>query len=168
VSGTLIVLAVLGKKDFAWLDALRRRHYPADRNRVPAHLTLFRSLPPSAEEEVRRSLSRAASAAAPLAEISGVIDLDSGVALRVLSGELEEIRERLRDEFRGLLTAQDQGGWTAHVTIQNKAEPRVARELLRQMRASFEPRPIEISGLELVRYVQGAWMPIARYTFRGR
>jgi 2'-5' RNA ligase len=168
VSGTLIVLAELGKKDFAWLDALRRRHYPADRNRVPAHLTLFRSLPPSAEEEVRRSLSRAASAAAPLAEISGVIDLDSGVALRVLSGELEEIRERLRDEFRGLLTAQDQGGWTAHVTIQNKAEPRVARELLRQMRASFEPRPIEISGLELVRYVQGAWMPIARYTFRGR
>lgn len=168
MSGTLIVLAELGKKDFAWLDALRRRHYPADRNRVPAHLTLFRSLPPSAEEEVRRSLSRAASAAAPLAEISGVIDLDSGVALRVLSGELEEIRERLRDEFRGLLTAQDQGGWTAHVTIQNKAEPRVARELLRQMRASFEPRPIEISGLELVRYVQGAWMPIARYTFRGR
>jgi hypothetical protein len=168
VSGTLIVLAELGKKDFAWLDALRRRHYPADRNRVPAHLTLFRSLPPSAEEEVRRSLSRAASAAAPLAEISGVIDLDSGVALRVLSGELEEIRERLRDEFRGLLTAQDQGGWTAHVTIQNKAEPRVARELLRQMRASFEPRPIEISGLELVRYVRGAWMPIAQYTFRGR
>jgi hypothetical protein len=36
------------------------------------------------------------------------------------------------------------------------------------MRASFEPRPIEISGLELVRYVRGAWMPIAQYTFRGR
>jgi hypothetical protein len=167
VSGTLIVLAELGKADFAWLDSLRRRHYPAGRNRVPAHLTLFRSLPPSAEEEVRRSLSRAASAAAPLAEIIGVLDMDSGVALRIRSAELDEIRDRLAEEFRGLLTAQDLGGWTAHVTIQNKAEPRAARDLLRQMRTGFEPRPLEISGLELVRYVEGAWAPVARYGFRG-
>lgn len=167
MSGTLIVLAELGKADFAWLEALRRRYYPVERNRVPAHLTLFRSLPPSAEEEVRRSLSRSASAATPVAEISGVLDLDSGVALRVRSVELDEIRDQLAEEFRGLLTAQDLGGWTAHVTIQNKAEPKPARELLRQMRAAFEPRPVEISGLELVRYVEGAWAPVARYGFRG-
>lgn len=167
MSGTLIVLAELGKADFAWLEALRRRYYPVERNRVPAHLTLFRSLPPSAEEEIRRSLSRAASAAAPLAEISGVLDMDSGVALRIRSAELDEIRDRLAEEFRGLLTAQDLGGWTAHVTIQNKAEPRAARELLRQMRTGFEPRPLEISGLELVRYMEGGWAPIARYGFRG-
>jgi hypothetical protein len=167
VSGTLIVLAELGKADFAWLEALRRRYYPVERNRVPAHLTLFRSLPPSAEEEVRRSLSRAASAAAPLAEIIGVLDMDSGVALRIRSAELDEIRDRLAEEFRDLLTAQDLGGWTAHVTIQNKAEPRAARDLLRQMRTGFEPRPLEISGLELVRYVEGAWAPVARYGFQG-
>jgi hypothetical protein len=167
VIGALIVLAELGKADFAWLDALRRRHYPAERNRVPAHLTLFRSLPPSAEDEVRRSLSRAASAAAPATEISGVLDMDSGVALRVHSEPLYEIRDQLAEEFRGLLTAQDEGRWTAHVTIQNKAEPRIARQLLRQMRASFEPRPLEISGLELVRYVERAWEPVARYAFRG-
>jgi 2'-5' RNA ligase len=167
VSGTLIVLAELGKADFAWLDSLRRRHYPAGRNRVPAHLTLFRSLPPSAEAEARRSLSRVASAAPPQAEISGLLDLDSGVALRVRSEELEDIREQLAGEFRGLLTAQDEGRWTPHVTVQNKAEPRAARELLRQMRAGFEPRPLKISGLELVRYAEGAWEPVARYTFRG-
>jgi 2'-5' RNA ligase len=167
LAGTLIVLAELGKADFAWLDSLRRRHYPAGRNRVPAHLTLFRSLPPSAEGEVCRSLSGVASAAAPLAQISGVLDLDSGVALRVRSEELEEIREQLADEFRGLLTAQDEGRWTAHVTIQNKAEPRAVREVLRQMRAGFEPRPVEISGLELVRYAEGEWEPVARYAFRG-
>ncbi|HEU5286581.1 MAG TPA: 2'-5' RNA ligase family protein, partial [Sphingomicrobium sp.] len=39
-SGALIVTAELGAEDFAWLDALRRRHYPPERNRVPAHLTL--------------------------------------------------------------------------------------------------------------------------------
>ena len=57
MAGALIVTAELGKQDFAWLDALRRRHYPAERNRVPAHLTLFRTLPPSAEAEVRRAMA---------------------------------------------------------------------------------------------------------------
>jgi 2'-5' RNA ligase len=93
--------------------------------------------------------------------------MDSGVALRVQSQELDEIRERLAEEFRGLLTSQDQGPWTPHVTIQNKAEPGAARQLLHQMRASFEPRPLEIRGLELVRYVEGAWERLARYPFRG-
>jgi 2'-5' RNA ligase len=167
VSGTLIVLAELGNSDFAWLDELRRRHYPAERNRVPAHLTLFRALPPSAEDEVRRRLSRAAAAPAPRAEMNGVLDMDSGVALRVQSQELDELRERLAEEFRGLLPSQDHGPGTPHVTIQNKAEPGAARQLLHQMRASFEPRPLEIRGLELVRYLEGSWGRVARYSFRG-
>jgi 2'-5' RNA ligase len=166
MSGPLIVVAELGQADFAWLDALRRRHYPADRNRVPAHLTLFRSLPPSAEEEVRRALGRAVSARRPRAEVSGIMDLDSGVALRVRSPELEAMREELAAEFHGLLTSQDQGRWTAHVTIQNKVEPRAARALVRQLREGFEARPLQVSGLQLVRYVDGEWEPVARWRFR--
>lgn len=168
MAGALIVTAELGKADFAWLDALRRRHYPPDRNRVPAHLTLFRALPPSSEPEVRRSLARAASAAAPEARISGVMDLDSGVALRVASEELERIREQLAGEFHGLLSAQDVGRWTPHVTIQNKVEPREARALLRQAREEFEPRALGIAGLQLIRYVDREWEPLASYRFRGR
>lgn len=167
MAGALIVLAELGAADFAWLDQLRRRHYPPDRNRVPAHLTLFRALPPSAESEARRSLSRAASRAPPKGHISGVIDLGGGVALRVSSPGLERVREELADEFYGLLSAQDRGPWTAHVTIQNKAEPRAARGLLREMREDFEPRELRIRGLQLVRYVDGAWVPVAAFRFRG-
>jgi 2'-5' RNA ligase len=165
-AGPLIVIAELGKADFDWLDGLRRLHYPPERNRVPAHLTLFRSLPPSAEPEVRRSLSRAASSPAPKAEISGAMDLDSGVALRVSSPELEHIRDELADAFHGLLSSQDRGPWAPHVTIQNKVEPRVARKLLEQIRAQFEPRPLKIAGLRLVRYVEGKWQPLAGYRFR--
>lgn len=167
MAGSLIVAAEFGKNDFAWLDALRRRHYPPGRNRVPAHLTLFRSLPPSAEAEVRRSLSRAAAAAQPAAEATGVMDLDRGIALRISSEDLLAVRNQLAEEFRGLLTAQDQGPWTAHVTIQNKAEPRAAGRLLREMRAGHEPRPIEITGLQLIRYAEGEWEAVARYAFRG-
>jgi hypothetical protein len=166
LAGPLIVIAELGKADLAWLDALRRAHYPPERNRVPAHLTLFRSLPPSAESEVRRSLARAASAARPKAEIAGVMDLDGGVALRVSSPELERIRDELAEEFRGLLTSQDQGRWTPHVTIQNKVEARVARALLRALREEFEPRALDVSGLQLIRYVQGEWEKLASWRFR--
>lgn len=168
MAGALIVTAELGKADLAWLDGLRRTCYPAERNRVPAHLTLFRTLPPSAEEEVRGSLARAAQTARPRAGLSGVLDLDSGVALRVSSPALECLREELADEFHGLLTSQDTGPWTPHVTIQNKAEPRDARKLLQQMRASFEPRALEVTGIELIRYREGEWQPLSRFGFRAR
>jgi 2'-5' RNA ligase superfamily len=167
LAGALIVLAALAKPDFAWLEALRRRHYPPDRNRVPAHLTMVHALPPSAEPEVRRSLARAVQAPPPRAELSGVMDLDSGVALRVHSPGLELIREALAAEFRGLLSAQDSGRWSPHVTIQNKADPKVARGLVREMRAGFEPRPLKIAGLQLVRYLDGGWEPLGSWSFRG-
>ena len=35
MSGALIVTAELGGEDFAWLDGLRRRNFPLDRNQVP-------------------------------------------------------------------------------------------------------------------------------------
>lgn len=116
---------------------------------------------------MRRSLARAAKARAPKATISGVIDLDSGAALRVESPGLETIRAELADEFHGLLTSQDMGRWTPHVTIQNKAEPRNARALVRALRAGFEPRPLAIAGLQLVRYAGGSWEPLARWRFSG-
>ena len=167
MAGPLIVLAELGSTDFAWLQELRRRHYPPDRNRVPAHLTVFRSLPPSAEAEVRRSLARAASNAAPRAAIGGIVSLDRGVALRVESPGLELVRGHLADEFRGLLSAQDRGPWTPHVTIQNKAEPKKAANLARRMREGFEARPLKIRGLGLVQYLEGSWRPLASWRFRG-
>jgi len=167
LAGALIVLAELGDADFAWLDALRRQHYPAERNQVPAHLTLFRALPPSAEAEVRGSLVRAAARGRPAARTSGIIDLGQGVALRVSSPGLEQVREELADEFHGLLSSQDSGPWTAHVTIQNKVEAKAARALLRQLRQELEPRPLIIRGLQLVRYVDGGWAPLAAWRFRG-
>ena len=166
MAGTLIVIAELGKSDFAWLDALRRSHYPPERNRVPAHLTLFRSLPPSAEDEVRRSLARVSAEPRPRAEIRGLMDLDSGVAFRIISQDLERIRNELAEEFRGLLTSQDEGRWTPHVTIQNKVEPRVARSLLGALRERFEPRALDVSGLQLIRYLEGKWEPLASWRFR--
>lgn len=168
MAGALIVTAELGGEDLAWLDRLRRAHYPAERNRLPAHLTIFHALPPSAEEEVRTRLSRFASASAPVARIEGLMDLGGGVAFRVVSPELDRIRDELAHDLRGLLGAQDSGGWRAHVTIQNKVAPKVARALIAELEREFRPRPLSIGGLGLHRYLNGPWEKLAIYPFRGR
>jgi hypothetical protein len=164
----LIVTAELGSDDFALLDALRRRHYPPERNQVPAHLTMFHALPPSAEAEVRSRLSALTRARPPRASIEGLIDLGGGVAFRIASSELDAIRADIADSLHGLLGAQDSGGWRPHVTIQNKVAPKLARALRESLDGEFVRRPLKIHGLGLHRYLGGPWQQLAIYPFRGR
>jgi hypothetical protein len=168
LSGALIVTVEIAPPDLSWLDRLRRLHYPPERNQLPAHLTMFHALPPSAEGEVRRSLGRLAAERPPRASIDGVMDLGGGVAFRIVSPELDAMRRELAANFRGLLSAQDSGGWRPHVTIQNKVAARDARQLLEVLERDFRPKPLGIAGLGLHRYLGGPWEPIERYAFRGR
>jgi hypothetical protein len=167
VAGALIVTAEIGPLDFGWIDQLRRSHYPADRNYLPAHLTIFRALPPSAEAEVRSTLSRIASGPPPRASIKGMMDLGGGVAFRLVSPDLDRIRDDLADHFHGLLGAQDIGGWRPHITIQNKVSLKEARTLKTKLELNFQPRALAIGGLGLHRYRDGPWEKLAIYAFRG-
>jgi hypothetical protein len=167
MAGPLIVTAEIGPMDLAWLDRLRRMHYPAERNRLPAHLTIFHALPPSAEGELRSRLARAVRANPPMATIEGLIDLGGGTAFRVVSLCLDHIRDELSNDLRGLLGAQDSRGWRPHVTIQNKVAPKAARALIDDLRRDFRPRPLAIAGLALHRYLGGPWEDLAVYAFRG-
>jgi hypothetical protein len=166
-AGPLIVTALFGDGDNGWLQELRRAHYPPDLNRVPAHLTLFRQLPPSLEPELKERLAAYAAAPAPRARISGVMDLGSGTALRIESEELEDIRYDLAIALHGLLTPQDAGPWRPHVTLQNKVEPRDARRLQKALAGRFDGRPLSIRGLAAWRYLGGPWEALRSYAFRG-
>ena len=166
-AGPLIVTALFGAGDDGWLQQLRRTHYPVERNRVPAHLTLFRQLPPSLEAELSKRLAAATRAPPPRATIVGPIDLGEGTALRVDSDALEAIRSELAEAFHGLLTPQDQAHWRPHVTIQNKVIRRAARALQQQLDADFEPRPLAIRALASWHYRDGRWDPLKTHPFRG-
>lgn len=168
MAGALIVTAALGAEDFAWLDGLRRRHFPAERNQLPAHLTIFHALPPSSEGEARRALAALAGEAEPMATVAGLMNLGGGVALRVVSDDLERIREELAARFQGLLGPQDRHGWWPHVTIQNKVTAREAQALLADLGRDFTTRPVRIVGLELHRYLGGPWQKLGGWRFRGR
>jgi 2'-5' RNA ligase len=166
VAAPLIVTATFGDGDNGWLQALRRAHYPPERNRVPAHLTLFHQLPPGAEPEIARRLAASAAAPPPPAAIAGIVDLGGGTALRVESEALEDMREDLALGLSGLLGPQDRAPWSPHVTIQNKVEPKEARRLQQRLRAGFERRPLHVRGLALWRYLDGPWEPVKSWSFR--
>ena len=95
------------------------------------------------------------------------MDLGGGVALRVVSPDLDRLREELAADLHGLLGAQDVGGWRPHVTIQNKVPPKVARALIAALERGFTERPLAIGGLGLHRYLGGPWETLGIYPFRG-
>ncbi len=162
----IIVAALLGPSDFAHLDGLRRAHFPPHRNRLPAHLTLFHHLPPGIGEELDRRLRRETRGIpAPQARITGTMSLGGGVAIRVESAGLGEIRAGLADAFRGMLVPQDSAGWRPHVTIQNKVTPAIARATQTLLEDEIRPRPLAIAGLASFFYRGGPWEPIGRYPF---
>lgn len=157
----------MGPADFAWVQTLRQAHYPPEQNRVPAHITLFHHLPPSALAEIRRRLQRICAGRAPAACWAGVLFLGKGVALRIESPGLMAMREELAEAFAGLLTPQDRAPPRLHVTIQNKAPPEEARTLARRLEGEVHRRPLVIAGLAAWHYRGGPWEQAMKAAFRG-
>jgi 2'-5' RNA ligase superfamily len=162
----IIVTALIGEPDFGWLDGLRTKHFPPERNFLRAHLTLFHHLPPSAERELLGALRTETRDPAPEARLASVINLGRGVAFRVESQGLTDIRARLADRFAPMLIPQDANPWRAHVTVQNKANPAAAKALLTELQTGFSPRPLALKGLAAWWYRGGPWEQIAAFNFR--
>jgi 2'-5' RNA ligase len=163
-----IVTLRLDDESFAAFDALRRRHFPAERNFLAAHVTLFHQLPEDDDAAVPPMLANAAAATAafPL-EFVGPRSLGRGVAFDVRSQALLRLRRRLADAFEPWLTRQDAQGFRPHVTVQNKATAEAARELLAVLTAATDtPRTGQAEGLLLWRYAGGPWDAVDAFAFR--
>lgn len=164
----LIVTALLGAADFAWADGLRRRHFPPERNIVPAHISLLHHLPPARLDELSRLLRDLAAEPPPAARLTQIIPLGRGVAYQIYSPDLLAMRDHMAEAFRYDLIPQDQGTPRLHITVQNKVEPAVARALLQELEVSFVPRPLAIIGLAVWHYRGGPWHPAFSIKFRGK
>jgi hypothetical protein len=126
---------------------------------------MFHHLPPGVEAELCDRLKSLTRAAAPTAQLAGLMNLGWGVAFRIESCALEDVRAELAEAFASLLTPQDRAGWRPHVTVQNKVSPDIARSLLAALSQSFMPRPVSIVGLGLFRYLDGPWESIGAWRF---
>ena len=164
----LIVTAELPADLHRWATALRRAHYPAERNFLEAHVTLFHALPPSAEGELRDVMAALARDFPPVpARLEGVMRLGKGTALKLSSPAMLDLRDDMALRFHGLLTPQDMHRPRLHITVQNKVSIEEARALQAVLEAQIAPRNFTFSGLALHAYRGGPWDFIKRWSFRG-
>jgi hypothetical protein len=164
----LVLTLMLDADTQAWLDGLRRAHFPPERNLVPAHVTLFHALPGAEFEPVLAAIAAECRGAAPGAvRIGPPRFLGRGVALDVSAPAVAALRARLAARWRERLSPQDRQGWRPHATVQNKVGADRARALHAELSASLPVREGCAEGLLLWRYRGGPWEPAGSFAFTG-
>ena len=164
----LILTLGLHAEDQARFERLRALHFPAGRNMIPAHVTLFHHLPGLEFGAIQRTLEYQCATLPPfVVTASGLRFLGRGVAYSLEAPELTTLRAELARQWRDWLTPQDRQGYRPHVTIQNKAAPEAARALFQDMQAAFAPFTVRAEAVLLWRYLGGPWEALGRYAFGG-
>lgn len=160
----LVVTLALDEGSQQRLDDLRSAHFPADRNHLPAHVTLFHALPGQEVALVHDLVAEQARTGSFDVRVGEVQRLGRGTALRLVAPELDALHarllRRLRDELGDdALTGQDRQRLRAHVTVQNKVTPEAARRLADRLEVDIAPWTARAEALEVWRYDGGPWAP---------
>ena len=161
----LIVTLTLDEASQERFDALRRRHFPPERNHLSAHVTLFHAVPGELEAQVRRDLETAAQRPPLELRVTGPRSLGRGVAYDLVSPELVGLRQALAAGWQPHLTNQDRQWHRPHVTVQNKVTPEQARRTLQALPP--DEATATGTGLALWRYLGPSWEALADTPFSG-
>ncbi len=163
----LILTARPDAATLARFEALRRAHYPAALNRVPAHISLFHQLPGSElDAVVERLRLTAREHPAPDVAATGLRSLGRGVAITLRSPGLAALHADLAAAWEPLLIPQDRHRFAGHVTVQNKVTPAEARATLATLTAEFVPFDFRIVAIDVWRYLDGPWAALASVALR--
>ncbi len=164
----LILTALLEPGAQGRFEALRRAHYPAALNRVPAHVSLFHHLPGRELDAVRRRLKViCAELPPPEVAVMGLRLLGRGVGFKLRAPALEAARAELAAGWDTMLIPQDRAGFQPHVTIQNKVTPAEAKATLALIEKSFEAFQTRAVAIAIWRYLDGPWEALGQVQFRG-
>lgn len=164
----LILTAQMEPEAAQYFDRLRKAYFPAARNFIPAHLTLFHALPGARIAEWEEELAeRCWQGTVIPARASGLRLTGNGIAIVVEAPDLVALHASLALSWREVLTPQDRQRFNPHVTVQNKVTPAHARQTFDALQAIFEPFAFEIEGLELWHYRGGPWEAAGLFPFGG-
>lgn len=100
--------------------------------------------------------------------VSGLRHLGAGIAFKIDSADLVDVRETLKFSFSTWLGPQDMQKWLPHITVQNKVSKVLADSLCARLSKDFVPLMIEVSGLDLWRYPGGPWEREETFDFQRR
>ncbi len=159
-----VLTLALDEASQARFEAERQRYFPPERNHIPAHVTLFHTLP---ESDAIASLlgSLAAQQSSFAIRVDHVRSIGRGVAYFLQAQQAGSLHRRLSEAFADDLSPQDRQGFRPHVVIQNKVTPETARETLAILQASFASWTAHATGLDFWRYLGGPWQHLQRFTF---
>lgn len=162
----LLLTLAMDETGFAHFNALRKKHFPPERNFLDAHITLFHQLPPDRHVEIAAYLAQVAATTAPFAmRADGLMFLGQGVAFRLEAPQAQALRAHLAAHWHEWLIPQDQHKFQPHITVQNKTTPQAAKTLYHDMSAGFVPYELQAIGLDLWFYEGGPWRFAGRYAF---
>jgi 2'-5' RNA ligase len=162
----LILTLGLDPSSFEVLNALRKEHFPPERNFLDAHVTLFHKLPGEQEDSLKTTLASLANSTSVFnLNFSTLRFLGKGVAVNVESTELLELRKKLVAAWVQWLEAQDKQSFKPHVTIQNKVSTEEARVVLEHLSKDWISFSGRGTGLLLWRYLGGPWELVEKFPF---
>ena len=139
-------------------EELRRRHFPPDRNVVPAHIALFHHLPGEEIAEIEaQAYEMSMAERAFLVRIARVRSLGRGVALVAESAQLLDLHRKLSAAWERWLIPQDRGRLSPHITVQNKVTAEEAKVLKEELEKNFAPFSVEALGIDFWHYRNGPW-----------
>jgi 2'-5' RNA ligase len=163
----LILTLTLDTDTQHFFNTLRQAHFPAERNYLDAHLTLFHHLPPNEEQIIQEiELAVKTHPVMPL-RVTEIKSIGNGVAYKIESPELMQLHHYLQKQWAQWLIPQDTQKLWPHVTVQNKVDASRAQLLKAQLESEFKPFEGMGTGLSLFEYLNGPWGFIRNFGFQG-
>ena len=160
----LILTLAIEENAFQFFNALRNIYFPAERNYIDAHLTLFHLLPnePSIIDTVELVAKGHGDILLHVKEPSLT---GNGVVYTIESDELVRLHKCLQEQWNTFLIPQDQQQLWPHITVQNKVEPGEATELLQFLNENFCAFYAKGTGLQVWEYNSGPWKLFKQFNF---
>ncbi len=153
---------------FDRLDRLRARYFPADRNLVPAHLSLFHHLPGGEGPAIDEALAEVARASGPIPlAFAHPKRTGRGMMVEVGASGLAAIRSAIARRFAAALTDQDRQPFRPHVMLMNKADRAEVDSAYAEIRATWAPWSGLGDRIILWRYLGGPWEEVESYELTG-
>ena len=163
----LILALTLDTNSQQYFNALRRKHFPPERNYLDAHLTLFHHLP-AGEMRIIEAISNVVYNCDKLQVlVTGVKSIGNGVAFVMECAQLQAMHKQLQQQWEPWLIPQDRQKLWPHITVQNKVNPVVAKQLKDKLEQEFTPFEVTGTGLSLFEYQGGPWKFVREFEFSG-
>ena len=165
-SGPLILTLKLDDAAQLLFNAERNLYFPAERNFLNAHLTLFHQLP-AKEHSVLSDIEKvAADTPRLILQVASIVSIGNGTAYKIASSELLTLHRSLQQLWMQWIIPQDKQKLWPHITIQNKVSAEKAKDLQETLKVKFKPFEIYGTGFSLWEYRGGPWRFIKDYNFK--